>query len=89
MKLYHWRNCIYSCKISVSNVEIYTAYMSDSPGNAYNKYTSCWKSGRIYDLACYGFRDNNINVYKNYTPVSLNIVVMYTQSIHHRVDEGV
>ena len=61
---------VYYCKISVSNFEIYTAYLSDSTGNAYSKYNSCWKPGRIYDLACYGFRDNGINVQKLYTTVA-------------------
>ena len=46
------------------------------------------KTSRMYDLAFYGIWDNNINVYKIIRP-SLNIAVMYTQSIHHRVDEGV
>ena len=70
---------VYSWKTSVSNFEIFAAYMSDSTGNAYNRYTSCWKPGRMYDLACYGFWDNNINVYKNYTPQSQHSCNVYTK----------
>ena len=74
---------VYSCKISVSNFEIYTAYMSNSTGNVYNKCTSCWKPGRLYDLACYCFRDNNINVYKYYTPQSQHSCNVYTKYTSH------
>ena len=80
---------VYSWKISVSNFEMFAAYMSDSTGNAYNKYTSCWKPGRMYDLA-YAMVFGTITLmYTKIIHHSLNIVVMYMQSIHQRVDEGV